>query len=64
MSFRYEVLQPHVIDTLKCIFEIPSTEWTRNEYIRVQMAITAMQITASYSKHANPSGSQERGEKG
>lgn len=46
MSFRYDVVQPHVIDRLKELFSKPTTTWTEDERRDAAFLIQALQIAA------------------
>lgn len=49
MSFRYEVLNPKVLEDLKEIYAKPATEWTERETLKVTLALEAMRVVASHA---------------
>lgn len=50
MSFRYDKINPEILDRLKEICQKPTTEWSDEEHIRVVMIIEAVRIAISQRK--------------
>ena len=51
MSFRYDVLNLEILDTLKEIFAKPSSQWTEDELKRASIILAAMEIVINQCPH-------------
>ena len=50
MSFRFDTINPGVIDEARQVFKKPSTQWTEDDHKRAVMIIEALRIVASHYK--------------
>jgi hypothetical protein len=50
MSFQYEKINPEICDSLKEIFQRPTTEWTDLEETRVLLIMSAITAAMKYRK--------------